>query len=180
MQLGNLFKGFFRQLPRQRGARRAAVGNLAKEDPPMSVKEGKDAMSVELYTKLCGWFLNWATLDGVFCYSFLVFSWNLACRSNNTGEVYLTDTNWVTYFYTFDIFFAHTKTDQTSNDAKYPRHLFANPTNPLICPVFALSLYFFAVITHPLTLGCFSIPTVISTQDSEMPLLLVLEKIQMK
>ena len=150
MQLGNLFKGFFRQLPRQRGARRAAVGNLAKEDPPMSVKEGKDAMSVELYTKLCGWFLNWATLDGVFCYSFLVFSWNLACRSNNTGDVYLSDINWATYFDTFDIFFAHTKTDQTGNDAKYPCHLFANPMNPLICPVFALSVYFSCCCNSPL------------------------------
>ena len=116
----------------------------------MSVKKGKDAMSVELYTKLCGWNLNWGTIDGVFCHSFLVLSWNLACRSNNTGDVYLYDINWVTYYDTFDIFFAHTKTDQTGNNVKYPRYLFANPMNPLICPVFALSVYFSCCCNSPL------------------------------
>ena len=99
-------------------------------------------MSVALYEKLGSWFLEWGTLDGVFAHCFLVLSWNLSCRSNNTAEIFLTDINWAGFFDTFDIYFAHTKTDQTGSDAKYPRHLYANPTNPLVCPVFALALHF--------------------------------------
>ena len=134
------------------------------------------AMSVELYTKLCGWFLNWGTIDGVFCHSFLVLSWNLACREN----VYLSDINWATYFDTFNIFFAHTKTDWIGNNAKYPRRLFANPMIPLICPVFALSLYFSCYYNSPLDIGSPLFPAVISTQDSEIPLVLVWERMRKK
>ena len=46
------------------------------------------------------------------------------------------------FFDTFDIYFAHTKIDQTGSDAKYPCHLYTNPTIPLDCPVFALALHF--------------------------------------
>ena len=52
LQLGNLFKGFFRQLPRQRGTCQSVAE--ATMEKLLSVKEGKDAMSVELYAKLCG------------------------------------------------------------------------------------------------------------------------------
>ena len=42
----------------------------------------------------------------------------------------------------FEIYFAHTKTDQTGDEAKYSCHLYANPYCPLICPVLLLAFYF--------------------------------------
>ena len=107
LHIGNLFRGFYRQLPQQRHNM-----NTTNEDAfHASPKEGKDAMSIGLYQDLCQWFLDWGTLDGVFAHCFLVLLWNLACRSNNTAEIYLSDINWASSFDTFDIFFAHTKTD---------------------------------------------------------------------
>ena len=42
----------------------------------------------------------------------------------------------------FVIYFAHMKTDQTGDEAKYSCHLYANPCCPLICPVLLLAFCF--------------------------------------
>ncbi|KAL7566582.1 hypothetical protein ACA910_000646 [Epithemia clementina (nom. ined.)] len=59
---------------------------------------------------------------------------------------------WIT-FDLFEIFFGHSKTNQLGNNAKYPQHIFANPSIPLVCPVLALAMYFCC---------CFNVP---QTQD---------------
>jgi hypothetical protein len=99
-------------------------------------------MSVELYQSICKWFLHWSNMQGVFGFCFTVLSWNLACRASNTADICLNEISWATTFDAYEVFFAHTKTDQTGEESKYPRHLYANPLQPLSCPVFALSLYF--------------------------------------
>ena len=99
-------------------------------------------MSVELYTALCGWLLSLGTHRGIFAHLYLVLTWNLACRSNSTCNIKLSDIVWSTSFDSFHIMFRHSKTDPTGNDARYPRHIFANPDNPVVCPVLALGLYF--------------------------------------
>ena len=99
-------------------------------------------LSVDLYANLCLWFLQWGTLEGVFAYCFLVLSWNLACRANNTADIQFNQISWASSFNLFEIYFGHTKTDQTGDDAKHPHHIYANPLCPIVCPVFALSLYF--------------------------------------
>ena len=105
-------------------------------------KEGKDPMSVDLYKKLCGWLLDWNTSDGVFGHCFLVLTWNLSHRAHNTANIQLCEIEWGSTFDTFEIYFAHMKTDQTGDEAKYSRHLYANPCCPLICPVLSLAFYF--------------------------------------
>ena len=154
-ELANLFRGFFRQLVNQPrpaavpgGAAAPADGAAAPAGTAAAVrrramhKEGKDPLSVDLYADLCLWFLQWGTLEGVFAYCFLVLSWNLACRANNTADIRFNQISWASSFDSFEIYFGHTKTDQTGDDAKYPRHIYANPLRPIVCPVFALSLYF--------------------------------------
>ena len=122
------------------------------------VGERRKGLNVrELYTKLCKWSMNLGTIDGIFCHSFLVLSWNLACKLNNMGEVYLTEINWAMYFDTFDVFFAHTE-NQTGIDTKYLLHLYANQINPPICPLFALSWYFFWCCNSSLDLGSLLYP----------------------
>jgi len=39
-------------------------------------------------------------------------------------------------------FFQHSKTDSLGEESKYPRHLYANPLVPCICPMLSLTLYF--------------------------------------
>jgi hypothetical protein len=48
----------------------------------------------------------------------------------------------VHFFDLFQIYFSHSKTDQTGDDSAHARHLYANPHNPLLCPVTALGIYF--------------------------------------
>lgn len=50
------------------------------------VREGKDPMTYELYQLVCQWFINLGTDDGIWAHLFLVLTWNLVCRVNNTGE----------------------------------------------------------------------------------------------
>ena len=158
LELGNLFKGFYRSLTRQqRKAESQEQGNQEQQQPPegnpnrntSGVKEGKDPMSVELYKKACHWFLDWGTLDGVFAHCFLVLTWNLACRSSNTTNIRLSEVEWGSTFDAFEIFFAHMKTDQTGEEAKYSWHLYANPHCPVVCPVLALAMYFTCSFNTP-------------------------------
>ena len=47
-------------------------------------KEGKVPMSVDLYKMLCGWLVNWNTIDCVCGHYFLVLTWNLSCHTTKT------------------------------------------------------------------------------------------------
>ena len=112
-------------------------------------KEGKDPMSMDLNKKLCGWLLDWSTNDGVFGHCLLVLIWNLSCHAHNTANIQLCEIEWGSTFDMFEIYFAHTKMDQTGDKAKYSRHLYANPCCPLICPVLLLALYFSSCCNLP-------------------------------
>ncbi|KAL7575923.1 hypothetical protein ACA910_000722 [Epithemia clementina (nom. ined.)] len=152
LELANLYRGFghrggglcqpnnnhnIKQPPNNNGA----APNVAPRHPGAGSMDGKEPMSVELYCGLCQWFFDWGTMDGVFAHAFLVLSWNLMCCAKNTALIRMSNIHWIN-FDSFEIFFGHSKTDQLGNNAKYPRHLFANGKDPLVCPVLALSLYF--------------------------------------
>ena len=161
-ELSDMYKGLFRVLsqaasnsqrnPQQRQARVTANANQP-EDPlfdndddmvgvgPWATDDSKSAMSVQLYRAMCGWFLDWQTNDGIFAHCFLVLTWNLACRVNNTACIKFSDINWKE-FDCYSVTFSHSKTDQVGEDSRYPRHIFSNHVDPVICPVLALSMYF--------------------------------------
>ena len=169
-ELGNLYRGFYRNITFQRQIRRRHQqeqqqqevdgnedGDDGQDNPnlPLGVerenyKEGKDPMSVDLYQRLARWFIEWNTTDGIWGFCFLVLTWNLACRANNTALISVSQVAWASSFDSFEIVFGHTKMGQSGDDAKYPRHLYANPKNPLSCPVFALALYFSTCFNTPL------------------------------
>ena len=152
-ELGNLFHGFFQQLtqfPQQEvagehlqtgGGDGTVVVNPATCGCRIN-KEAKDPMSMDLYKKLCGWLLDWNTSDGVFGHCFLVYTWNSSCCAHNTANIQLCEIEWGSTFDAFEIYFAHMKMDQTGDEAKYYRHLYANPCCPLICPALLLAFYF--------------------------------------
>jgi hypothetical protein len=73
---------------------------------------------------------------------FLLLTWYLGCRVNNTIIIWLKDITWANCFDCFHILIAHSKTDPTGDNCQYPRHIFANPTEPLVCPVLCLIMYF--------------------------------------
>ena len=139
-----LYKGFFRNLTK--GKTGAADDPIANVDDNVGVdernvcQEGKRPMSVELYRSLCRWFLEWGDLEGVFCYCFLVLTWNLMCRANNTCYIVFADVDW-TKFDCMEVCFRHMKGDQLGEQSKHPRHIHPNPNDWLVCPIFAMTLY---------------------------------------
>ena len=162
-ELGNYFCGFYRQLTQQ-PHQQEAIGEPLQTDGGAGAvvvnpapcqrrinKEGKDPMSVDLYKKLYRWLLDWNTNDGVFGHCFLVLTWNLSCHAHNTANIWLCEIEWGSTFDMFEIYFAHMKTDQTGDEAKYSRHLYANPFCPLICPVLSLAFYFSCCFNLPQT-----------------------------
>jgi len=101
-------------------------------------------LSVALYCAICNWLLEFGTADGLFAHCYLVLTWNLACQSQNTLLIQIKHIVWASCFDAFQVFFGHLKTDQLSEESKYPCHIYANPFLPSICPVLALTLYFSA------------------------------------
>jgi hypothetical protein len=61
---------------------------------------------------------------------------------NNTTIINFQEISWAHNLDFFDVLFAHLKTDQTSDKAHYPRHIFANPLEALVCPILSLAMYF--------------------------------------
>jgi hypothetical protein len=106
--------------------------------------KGKEPMSVALLKLICKWLLvERETNDGVFAHCFLLLTWNLGCRVNNTMIIKFKNISWLHSFDCFHILFAHFKTNQTvDDDSQYPWHFFSNPTQPIVCPILSLSMYF--------------------------------------
>jgi hypothetical protein len=105
-------------------------------------------MSVELYRMLCLWFLELGTNEGIWGYCFLVLTWNLMCRANSTTRVQWNHMFWMSAD-SLEIHFRHHKGDQLGTKKAYPQHIFANPLDCLVCPIFALSLYLTTFNTLP-------------------------------
>jgi len=101
--------------------------------------DGKKAMNAELYLCLARWFFEMGNAEGLFAHCFLVLSWNLMCRSNNTCRICLSHMSWD--WDSLVIRFAQQKGDQMGLTERFPRHLYANPTNFMVCPLFVLGAY---------------------------------------
>jgi hypothetical protein len=63
----------------------------------------------------------------------------LLLLSSNTGRLHLDHLQWQDD--SLVIYFAHQKINQKGKRAAFRRHLFWNPFNKYVCPVFALSLW---------------------------------------
>ena len=99
-----------------------------------SMNEGKSELPFQLYVWLCEYFLMKGNL---FAHSYLILSWNLCCRTNNTEAIVMRNIEWSGD--ALRIYFGITKSDQ-EGDRKDPRHIFANPDCPQICPVLSLAM----------------------------------------
>jgi len=122
-QLGNAVKSMIK-----RGAR--DKGQKGKK-----VKVGKDKLPFDLYLK----FGKNLIKTNVFAHAFTTISWNLMCRASNTMNINIKHIEWEGD--ALQIYFAHSKTDQTGIDGMYPRHIYANPIHPHICPIISLGVF---------------------------------------
>ena len=101
--------------------------------------EGKKPLPFALYKMLCGWLVTDGSKESIFAWCFITLTWNLICRSKNTVNIHKSHISWEDDAMTIQ--FAHSKTDMIGTEESYKRHIYANPENPIICPILALSCY---------------------------------------
>jgi len=120
-----------------------AVAEL-KQKGKMKIFEGKCPLSLSGYRLLCRKFVTlqregrvdcWN--QGIFAWSYLIFSWNLIARSITTGDIYLQHISWNNDSMVITV--PTTKSDKEGSREK-SFHVYANPLEPLLCPILALAV----------------------------------------
>ncbi len=80
-------------------------------------------------------------MEGVFAWCFLLLQWNFIARSCTIAEIMLAHIGWRDDHLICTT--PRTKTDTTA-EKSFPKSFFANPSNPFICPILALAVFFFS------------------------------------
>lgn len=122
------------------------------EDDSDEFKEGKVAMSPQLYRSVCKWLVDYGSNDSIAAACFICLTWNLACRSHNTAELQFSHMSW-TKFDCMQINFRHTKTDVEGKDKRKQRNLYSNVMEYYIDFPFLLGLYLSCCFTSTSSQG---------------------------
>jgi hypothetical protein len=82
----------------------------------------------------------------LFGWPFIVLQWNLIARCGSVAAMMMQHINWEGDALLITI--PKSKADQEGNNS-FPRHLYANPLQPVICPVLALAVIIFTrIVKH--------------------------------
>jgi hypothetical protein len=76
--------------------------------------------------------------ESLFSWLYFVLQWNLIARSNNVAMINLNHMSWDQD--SLILLMPKTKTDVEGENI-FPRHIYANPNDPQICPILALGVY---------------------------------------
>ena len=135
-----------------------------KQQGEMTAFEGKQALTFSGYVMLSDQFLhlfpessqrgnhrgpNGAAVTwtmGIFAWAFLILQWNFIARSVSMGAIMLAHLSWKEDHLTITT--PRTKTDQSAENA-FPKSIFANPLQPIICPILALAVSIFSRLYLP-------------------------------
>ena len=82
--------------------------------------------------------------DHLFAHAFLTMECNLMAIICNCVHMHVQHIQWRSDSLIYH--FGTLKGKQTGDRANYPWHVYSNPNNPTMCPVLAMSKYFFS---HP-------------------------------
>lgn len=115
-----------------------------KQSGDMPLTEGKQPINFEGYS-----FLTKIALSkekeipaAMAAHTFLCLSWNLMTRSVNTGLVMYNYLTWDGDSLVARI--PHQKNDQDGAKSADPKHIYANPLEPHICPILSLAILAFS------------------------------------
>lgn len=107
------------------------------------IQTGKEPLDFGLYCFLCENLINGTYMDRIgntiFAHLFMTVTWNLMCRAKSTTTICWNHLAWSGD--ALQVFFCHTKTDQAGERPRDPRHVYANPINPSICPILSLGIF---------------------------------------
>ncbi len=117
-----------------------------KEMDIMDVREGKTFFSFRTYCAICTRMITLWELESrrhyqesIFGWTYITLVWNIMCRNNNVGKLMLSHFDWSED--AMIITLCRTKCDQSGVNEGNSKYLYANPTNPSVCPLLALGVY---------------------------------------
>ena len=103
------------------------------------VQTGKDPLPFGLYKRIAMGYMKSQQNDFVFNHTFMLFCWNLMCRSANAVSICYSHLEWKGD--ALGVYFCHMKNDQAGERPRDARHVYANHINPEICPILSLGIY---------------------------------------
>lgn len=126
-EIGTLFSGLKRE--NAEAMRHARV----------NINYDKDALDMPAYIALMEGWQSKGTPEAIFGHCFSTLCWNLMCRANNIVDLCLDHITWEND--SMVVHFSHMKTDQTAEKSRFPRHIYANPLAPSICPLLSIATF---------------------------------------
>ena len=78
----------------------------------------------------------------IFAWCFFVLEWVMMCRCATTAAILFSLMSWAGDCICIDV--ARSKSDQTG-EKEFPRHVYANPYMPWLCPFLSLAVYIFCL-----------------------------------
>lgn len=123
------------------------VGEL-KLTGEMRMEEGKSPFSFAAYTYMAQKALNYKKDFAVatFAHLYLLLSWNLIARCNSVGSLIYQHIEWSSNDALLITFPTHKGDKEGKNSA--PKHVYANPFKPEVCPILAFAVYVFCQGVH--------------------------------
>ena len=125
--LKNVFSGISRDYAR------------SVRDGQGEIKKGKDPLPFNLYRIIAKEFLRIGGKKEIFAHTFMILCWNLMCRASNAYQIKFNHMELRAD--ALCVYFAQMKNDQTGSRPRDPRHIYANPLMPEICPILSLGMY---------------------------------------
>ena len=109
----------------------------------MKIQEGKSPITFQAYNFVAKEAMKTKGDHSLGCFAhlFLILCWTLMARSVSVGTILLDHLSWEN-----DALLVSTpkhKGDQEGNNC-YPKHVYANPDNPFICPILSMAIHFFS------------------------------------
>ena len=110
-----------------------------KLDGKMKTKEGKNAATFQQYEMIARMAL-FAAASFPLVHVFVVLCWNLMCRSHSAAVLMYAHISTGADCLTFVL---PKQKNDVEGEKGFAKHVYANPFNPTLCPVFALALWVF-------------------------------------
>ncbi len=110
-----------------------------KQNGELPMEEGKDAIPSDILVMLLEELAKSTDKNAVFIRAFFLTSLAMVTRANNTTQIRLSHINWMEDALT--IYLAKHKADQ-SGERTSGKSCYANPTQPHLCLILALAIYF--------------------------------------
>jgi hypothetical protein len=112
----------------------------AKQTGEMKLTEGKRPFSFANFEMLCSRSLQESQETSVMRYAhlYLILCWNLMARSCSVSAIKYDHITWIND--SLLITLPRHKGDQEGANC-YPKHVFANPLNPVVCPILSLGIH---------------------------------------